>query len=456
MNRYTSYNEGIFKIWKEKFNFYWMVPISHNDFLNAKNGKELLTVTPNKKVPFKWYSNCKGKKVLGIAAGGGQQMPIFAALGADCTLLDISYPQLSADEEVSKRENYKIHLIKGDMAETLPFSDDSFDIVINPVSNHYIDDIDSLFKEIYRVLKPNGVFIAGMENEIYWTTNPHTHRMQYSLPINPLKDKKLAKQLQKKEFAFQFSHTTSEQLNGQLKAGFIIKDVYEDTEDGFFSDHNIPTFLATLSIKQKNTGENNSNINNKRNVPLKGYQIMHLRSEILGFKEEFYNFRKLLTEQKNMSQEIDIITTTAVKGCFTIELLLKYLYSLYAYDNSNDSSSHPYGHNLGELYSEVRKINNSLCQELEERFSKSKYHYKNCLCSFLKSINNGFENWRYSYSKGQLGFNLNTTSDVINILLNESERKYLDICDSIKISNKNEIQFLSYANLEDIKPNKDL
>lgn len=55
-----------------------------------------------------------------------------------------------------------------------------------------------------------------------------------------------------------------------------------------------------------------------------------------------------------------------------------------------------------------------------------------------------------------MGFNLNTTSDVINILLNESERKYLDICDSIKISNKNEIQFLSYANLEDIKPNKDL
>ena len=252
MNKYTSYNENIFKTWKEKFNFYWMVPISHDDFVNAQNGKELLTVTPNKKVPFKWYSNCKEKKVLGIAAGGGQQMPIFAALGADCTLLDISYPQLSADEEVSKRENYKINLIKGDMAEKLPFPDNTFDIVINPVSNHYIEDIDSLFKEIYRVLKPNGIFIAGLENEIYWTTNPRTHKMQYSLPINPLKDKKLAKRLRKKEFAFQFSHTTSEQLNGQLKAGFIIKEVYEDTEDGFFSEHNIPTFLATLSVKQKN------------------------------------------------------------------------------------------------------------------------------------------------------------------------------------------------------------
>jgi hypothetical protein len=32
----------------------------------------------------------KGKRLLGLASGGGQQMPVFAALGANVTILDYS------------------------------------------------------------------------------------------------------------------------------------------------------------------------------------------------------------------------------------------------------------------------------------------------------------------------------------------------------------------------------
>ncbi len=61
-------------------------------------------------MPKKWFCKMKNAKILGLASGGGQQMPIFSALGAKCTVLDYSERQLLSEEEVAKRENYKIKI----------------------------------------------------------------------------------------------------------------------------------------------------------------------------------------------------------------------------------------------------------------------------------------------------------------------------------------------------------
>ena len=48
----------------------------------------------------------------------------------------------------------------------------------------------------------------------------------------------------------QFSHTVEGQIGGQLRAGFMLTDLYEDTDrEGFLHDYNIPQYLATLSLK---------------------------------------------------------------------------------------------------------------------------------------------------------------------------------------------------------------
>jgi len=49
---------------------------------------------------------------------------------------------LASDRMVSDREEYDIKLVQGDMADPLPFEDGSFDMVVNPVSNHYVEDVD--------------------------------------------------------------------------------------------------------------------------------------------------------------------------------------------------------------------------------------------------------------------------------------------------------------------------
>ncbi|XP_023333476.1 arginine-hydroxylase NDUFAF5, mitochondrial-like [Eurytemora carolleeae] len=44
----------------------------------------------------------------------------------------------------------------------LPFQDNSVDIVTSSLSLHWVNDLPKLFKEINRILKPDGVFIGGM------------------------------------------------------------------------------------------------------------------------------------------------------------------------------------------------------------------------------------------------------------------------------------------------------
>lgn len=192
----------------------------------------------------------KGKKILGLASGGGQQMPIFKALGADCTVLDYSSKQIESELKISEREGYDIKAIEGDMTKILPFEDESFDIVFHPVSNCYVEDVYHVFNEVYRVLKKGGIFLAGLNNEINYIVDSEEKEIVWKMPFNPLKDEEQKEFMEKEKAGIQFSHNMTEQIGGQLKAGFTLLDIYEDT-NGFGRLHelNIKSYIATKSIK---------------------------------------------------------------------------------------------------------------------------------------------------------------------------------------------------------------
>nr|WP_241218136.1 methyltransferase domain-containing protein [Bifidobacterium castoris] len=50
----------------------------------------------------------------------------------------------------------------GGYEETLPFEDESFDLIINPVSNCYIEQLRPVFRECFRVLNPAARSSAAM------------------------------------------------------------------------------------------------------------------------------------------------------------------------------------------------------------------------------------------------------------------------------------------------------
>jgi SAM-dependent methyltransferase len=196
----------------------WSMPVSHEEYVAAVNGKWQIHLTTTRYVPRNWFpENMKGIRVLGLASGGGQQMPILAAAGCDCTVFDYSDEQLKRERETADREGYQIKIIKGDMTQPLPFEKESFDLTINPGSNCYVREVRPIFRECWRILKKNP---------------------------------EQMKQLQDHDAGIQFSHTLEELIGGQLEAGFILTDLYEDyNAEGRLKEFNIPAFIATRAIK---------------------------------------------------------------------------------------------------------------------------------------------------------------------------------------------------------------
>ncbi len=229
----------------------WGIPIDHSTFAAAKAGNWKVHLTPVKPVPQEWFGNLKGKKILGLAAGGGQQMPIFAALGANCTVLDYSTAQMESERMVAAREGYSIELLQADMTKPLPFADGSFDLIFHPVSNCYVEEVKPIWKECFRVLKPGGILLAGLDNGInFLFAGDDETTVVNSLPFNPLKNEEQRRQLEEDDCGFQFSHTLEEQIGGQLEAGFRLTHLYEDTNgEGKLHEMNIPSFLATRAVK---------------------------------------------------------------------------------------------------------------------------------------------------------------------------------------------------------------
>ncbi|MDR2149541.1 MAG: class I SAM-dependent methyltransferase [Spirochaetaceae bacterium] len=249
---YTDFNAAVIDTWV-KNGWEWGKPISHEDFVKAQNGAGKVLLTPTKYVPEEWFvPPLVGKKVLGLAAGGGQQMPVFAALGADCTVLDYSDEQLATEQFVAEREAYAITIVKADMTKKLPFQNDAFDIIFHPVSNCYVADVQHIWHESYRVLKDKGILIAGMSNGLCYLFDDIEKLplvVVNALPYNPLNDQTLAEKAYANHDALQFSHSLEELIGGQLKAGFVLTDLYEDYDTSGILRNYAPEYIATRAIK---------------------------------------------------------------------------------------------------------------------------------------------------------------------------------------------------------------
>lgn len=249
---YTAVNARTIDRWVEE-GWEWGVPVTHEEYENAKAGAWKLLLTPTKPVPADWFPPLKGARVLGLASGGGQQMPILTARGAKCTVLDYSERQIAAERFVAGREGYEIETVRADMTRPLPFADASFDLIVHPVSNCYIREVLPVWKECFRVLKPGGRLMAGLDNGFnYLFEEAEPDRVTGTLPFDPLRDPAQIDILIREDCGVQFSHTIAEQIGGQLQAGFRLLDVYDDTNgSGVLHEHGVPCFWATLAVKEE-------------------------------------------------------------------------------------------------------------------------------------------------------------------------------------------------------------
>ena len=232
----------------------WTIPVTDEDIEHPKNGIWNIILTASKPVPHDWFPPLIGLKILGLASGGGLQGPILASLGAKVTIFDNSDKQLFQDKKISDRFNLGIQTFQGDMRDLAMFSDNSFDLIFNPCSILFIDNVATVWKECYRVLKPKGILMAGLINPITFQVDENAekiafiHNQPYS-DLYSLTKEKLEKLTSNNE-PLVFGHSWTDQIGGQLEAGFKLTDMYEDNWKGENPlDGFLPSFMATRAIK---------------------------------------------------------------------------------------------------------------------------------------------------------------------------------------------------------------
>jgi ubiquinone/menaquinone biosynthesis C-methylase UbiE len=232
----------------------WTVPVSAEVIAAARRGSWSVVLTENLPVPPGWFPPMQGLKILALACGGGQQSPVLAAAGANVTVLDNSPRQLDRDREVAEREGLEMTLVEGDMRDLSRFANESFDFIFHPVSNLFSPEIRPVWREAYRVLRHGGTMLAGCMNPIFYIfdidkAEQGVMEVVNKLPYADSEHPETVKKLADKNWPLEHSHSLSDQLGGQMEAGFHLIDMYEDRHNNIITSEYTPTYIATRALK---------------------------------------------------------------------------------------------------------------------------------------------------------------------------------------------------------------
>jgi len=234
----------------------WTRPVGPDVISRARTGDWSVVLIGYEPVPRDWFpAELAAATVLCLASGGGQQGPVLAAAGADVTVFDNSPRQLARDEEVAARDGLGIRTVLGDMRDLSAFVDGSFDLVFNPVSNVFCPDLAPVWRECFRVLRPAGLLLTGFTNPDLYVFDAEALEtraeliVRHRIPFSTL-DLPGAERLRVYgDGPIEYSHTLTEQVGGQLTAGFILTHLAEAPHQADATARHMPGYFATRAVK---------------------------------------------------------------------------------------------------------------------------------------------------------------------------------------------------------------
>jgi len=236
----------------------WTRPVSADVIARARAGDWSIVLVGYAPVDRAWLpADLTGVDILCLASGGGQQGPVLSAAGARVTVFDNSPRQLGQDRFVAERDGLDLRTVLGDMRDLSVFADGSFDVVFHPVSNLFCPELAPVWRECFRVLRPGGVLLSGFLNpDVYiFDADALDSRGEFVVrhPLPYADVTHLSKEERDRLWGpgapLEYSHTLTEQIGGQLAAGFVLTGFAEAPHHANATSRYLSGYFATRAVK---------------------------------------------------------------------------------------------------------------------------------------------------------------------------------------------------------------
>ena len=123
------------------------------------------------------FDQFKGKRLLEVGCGMGTDLLQFARGGSVCTGIDLTPRSVEISSLHFGLYDMRADFVLGD-GESLPFADESFDVVYSNGVLHHTPDTARAVRELHRVLRPGGLAKVMLyhRNSLYYWTEIILHR----------------------------------------------------------------------------------------------------------------------------------------------------------------------------------------------------------------------------------------------------------------------------------------
>ncbi len=184
-------------------------------------------IPPERKL--KILGSLKRKHFLEIGCGGGQCSIAAAKRGAIAIGIDISDEQIKFAEQLAKKNEVNVNFRQGNIENLSEIKSNSQDIVFSAYALQYIKNLKKCFKEVYRVLKKNGIFVFSLNHPFYRVfdddPNLKVHRSYFDTGYHEFVWLYKGSKLHEK--SFEILRKVSGLFNTLVESGFKVEKILE-------------------------------------------------------------------------------------------------------------------------------------------------------------------------------------------------------------------------------------
>lgn len=121
-------------------------------------------VESNKQIVKARFKDMTGQKVLDLGCGYGYYTDYFQNIGAEVIGVDGSENMI----DIARSHYEDCNFAVCDITENFPYVNESFDLVFCNQVLMDVENIEKVFSECYRVLKPNGIFYYSIVHPAFY------------------------------------------------------------------------------------------------------------------------------------------------------------------------------------------------------------------------------------------------------------------------------------------------